>query len=231
MADELDELSKKLFASARAERATEEIRSRILDASSAPVDVGTSSRTTTIIGAAALAAGVAGLFWFGERGVGTVTVDRETLPTTPATKPASNPPEARRDGAERPADEPAKLGASARPSASVERAPASLSDELVLVESARSALASGASERALELLDRYERTLGGTRLRAEASILRMEALAASGRSAEAASLAGEFVKNNPGSPLVDRARSFARDGQSGPSDQNQDQDQDPGRTP
>jgi hypothetical protein len=228
MADELDELSKKLFAVGRAERATEEIRSRTLDASTATVNVGRSSRRTTIIGAAALAAGVAGLFWFGEREVGTVTVDRESLPVAPAAKPASKPPEARSHNAERPtAGQPAKLGASARPSPSAERTAASLSDELALLESARSALASGSGERALELLDRYERTLRGTRLRAEASILRVEALAASGRKAEAASLAGEFVKKNPGSPLVDRARAFAGDAQTGPDDHKKD----PGRSP
>ena len=228
MADELDELSKKLFAAGRAERATEEIRSRILEASSTTVHVGSSSRRTTIIGAAALAAGVAGVFWFGGRSVDTVTVDRETLPAAPAAKPAPEPPEARRHDVERPpADQPAKLGASARPSPSVERTAASLSDELALLESARSALASGSGERALELLDRYERTLRGTRLRTEASILRVEALAASGRRAEAASLAGEFVKKNPGSPLVDRARAFAGDAPTGPDDHNQD----PGRSP
>ena len=229
MANELDELSKKLFAAARAERATEETRTRTLDASSVTLDGGGSpSRATTIIGAAALAAGVAGLLWFGERGGDTVTVDREILRTAPATKPSTKPPEARRHGVEGPtADERAKLGPSPRPSPSLERAPASLSEELALLESARSALASGSSERALELLDRYERTLRGTRLRAEASILRVEALAASGRKAEAASLAGEFLKKNPGSPLVDRARAFAGDAQTGPDDDNQD----PGRSP
>ena len=59
----------------------------------------------------------------------------------------------------------------------------------------------------------------------EAAILRIEALATSGRRAEAERLAREFLKNNPGSPLVDRARSFALSEKSGPGNENQD----PGR--
>ena len=46
--------------------------------------------------------------------------------------------------------------------------------------------------------------------------LRIEALANSGQSQAAAELAARFAKQNPSSPLVDRARSFIREsGQGG----------------
>lgn len=58
---------------------------------------------------------------------------------------------------------------------------------------------------ALAVLDRYG-TLGGTDLSDEAALLRIEALAAQGRGAEAAEQARRFTEEHPDSPLAERAR-------------------------
>lgn len=223
--DELDELSKKLFDAAREERGTKEARDRVLRASLQVAPSESRSRTPAIVAVAALAAGVAGLVWFGQpRSTGT-SIDREAVPHTPTAAKRVEPREPRRAESERPATaEQPKLLVPPRTS-SAGRAPATLAEELALLEEVRSALAGGSSGRALELIDRYERTLRGTHLRAEATILRIEALAKAGKSEEAARLAREFVEKNSGSPLVDRARSFAGDAAEGP------ERQDPGRTP
>jgi hypothetical protein len=208
MSDELDRLASSLFDAARAERAAPEVRSRVLAAAVTSARAKARARVTLVAAMGALAAGVAGLFWFSQRGPGVASIDREHPKAEPAravgareatplpTHAAPLPPITARTPL------PARSAAAPRPAAS-------LSEELALVEDARAALAAGDGRRALALLDRYEGTLHGTKLRAEATILRIEALAASGRSNEAARLARSFVSQNPGSPLVDRARSFA----------------------
>jgi hypothetical protein len=89
-------------------------------------------------------------------------------------------------------------------------APASLSDELSALKVASSALSAGNTQAALSALDRYDRVLKGQKLRAEATLLRIEALSRAGQAEAASRLAQHFVEQNPGSPLVDRARSFVR---------------------
>ena len=86
--------------------------------------------------------------------------------------------------------------------------PASLSDELSALKVASSALGKGDPKAALAALDRYDRVLKGQKLRAEATLLKIEALSRSGQVQAASALAQRFVDQNPGSPLVDRARSF-----------------------
>lgn len=208
MHDELDDFSKKLFAAARAERAATEVRERVLEASVVAARE-TSSRARPVIAFAALAAGVAGALWFGGRGAVTATIDRERVVLAPSAAERST-------GDDSPPAPTAVVPLSPTATASVPRArvvpsahpSASLSEELALLESARAALAAGQNADALAHLDRYEGTLRGTKLRAEATILRIQVLAASGRSSEASRLAETFLKENPGSPLVDRARSF-----------------------
>ncbi len=87
---------------------------------------------------------------------------------------------------------------------------ATLAEELEWLKRARAALRSGDPARSLELLQAYESELGGSDLRDEASVLRIEALAAAGRHGEASVLAERFTTQNPNSPLVDRARSYLR---------------------
>ena len=88
-------------------------------------------------------------------------------------------------------------------------APPSLSDELQALERARAALRGGDGRAALRLLDENG-TAGFTRLAAEATLLRIEALYAVGELAESRRLADEFTTRNPDSHLGDRARSFIR---------------------
>lgn len=92
--------------------------------------------------------------------------------------------------------------------AAVHSAPASLSDELSALKVASSALSAGDPKAALAALDRYDRVLKGQKLRSEATLLKIEALSRAGETQAASALAQRFVDQNPGSPLVDRARSF-----------------------
>jgi thioredoxin-like negative regulator of GroEL len=84
----------------------------------------------------------------------------------------------------------------------------SLAEELETLKHARELLRSGDHQGALRALDAYTNELRGSNLGAEATMLRIEALAAAGRRDEAAGLAQRFVLQNPDSPLVDRARAY-----------------------
>ena len=90
-------------------------------------------------------------------------------------------------------------------------APVTLSDELGALKVASAELNAGDASTALSALDRYEHTLKGTQLRAEATLLRIQALSKAGRAGPASALAERFVTQNPDSPLVDRARSFIQE--------------------
>lgn len=88
--------------------------------------------------------------------------------------------------------------------------PMTLLGELELLKRARTALRSGEAEQALELLERHARERSGKGLDAEATLLRIETLAALGRHADASALAARFVRDNPNGALNDRAKSFIR---------------------
>jgi hypothetical protein len=83
-----------------------------------------------------------------------------------------------------------------------------LAQELAIVDRARSALRSGNAAAALELVSSYERSYKRPRFAPEASALRIEALIALGRRAEAARLARSFMANHPGHPRTVRLREF-----------------------
>lgn len=93
----------------------------------------------------------------------------------------------------------------------VGRAPAvnstTLEEETAMLESARSELAAGKPESALSFLDRYDRVSGG-HLTAQATLLRIQVLAKSGRASLAAKLAQRFVDSDPKGPLAEQARSY-----------------------
>lgn len=101
---------------------------------------------------------------------------------------------------------PKKSEASAPPPAGPPRA--SLGQQLEQIKRARAALRAGDHQRALELLDAYRALPTGGDLGAEASLLRIEALALSGQRDAAAREARQFASNYPNSPLIDRALSF-----------------------
>jgi hypothetical protein len=85
----------------------------------------------------------------------------------------------------------------------------SLGEQLEQIKRARAALRAGDHQRALQLIDAYRALPTGGELRAEASLLRIEALAQSGQRDAAAREAREFASDYPNSPLIDRALSFA----------------------
>jgi hypothetical protein len=86
---------------------------------------------------------------------------------------------------------------------------ASLGEQLEQIKRARAALRAGDHQRALELIDAYRARPTGGELGAEASLLRIEALARSGQRDAAAREARQFASEYPNSPLIDRALSFA----------------------
>jgi outer membrane protein assembly factor BamD (BamD/ComL family) len=104
-------------------------------------------------------------------------------------------------------------------------APLTLEEETSALEKVRDELRSGKPGTALGALDDYERAARNKHLSAEATLLKIQALAASGRASAASVLAERFVNAYPHSPLVDRARRYlvaTADGGSEPSE-------DPGR--
>ena len=74
----------------------------------------------------------------------------------------------------------------------------------------RAILRSGDSTTALELLDRRAREAAGNELDAEATLLRIEALASAGRQRESSDFAQRFVEQNPNSALAERAKAFIK---------------------
>ena len=89
------------------------------------------------------------------------------------------------------------------------QSPPTLSDEVGMLDRARSELREKGPQRALELLDDYDRR-AGSHLRDEATLLRIEALARSGREDEASKLAERFIASKPSSTLADRARGYLK---------------------
>lgn len=101
----------------------------------------------------------------------------------------------------------AQQSSSARASAAKPVDP--LKDELALLQRVRSALAAERAGAALTLLAQYERRHPRGQLRQEATVLRVQALEARGKQAQADRLAEDFLEKNPTSahaPQIERAR-------------------------
>lgn len=81
-----------------------------------------------------------------------------------------------------------------------------LREQIVLLDAARAALANGASERALELLQRYLAKYPVGSFRPEATALRVDALVKLGRNSEARTLADRLARDEDGSPLAERVK-------------------------
>jgi hypothetical protein len=162
----------------------------------------------------AIAAGVALALWrtraVDDRSASIAAEPNVALPMPPSKKAVEPVPAPSTPGSaiSAPSTAPAPLRAIPAPLPSHAPPAATLSDELDALKRAETALASGNARDALAALDRYDHVLHGDKLRAEAALLRMDALSRSGQAAQAAALAARFVAENPGSPLVDRARSF-----------------------
>lgn len=134
----------------------------------------------------------------------------------PAAKPEPALDEAIAPGAAEPerANQPAASvrARSVRKPALPEAHRPSLGSQLEQIKMARTALRAGDHRRALELLEAYRAQPAGAAMAAEASLLRIEALAASGQREVAARAARQFASDFPNSPLIDRALSYAAGG-------------------
>jgi hypothetical protein len=85
-------------------------------------------------------------------------------------------------------------------------APDQLLSEVAELDKARSLLAARAPDRALAALDAYAERFPAGSLRLEATVLRIEALAKSGRNGQAAALAKQFLAMHAHTPLAYRVR-------------------------
>jgi hypothetical protein len=88
---------------------------------------------------------------------------------------------------------------------------ASLKRELAAVDAARATLARGDARKALSLLDAYAQNHPHGRLELEAEVLRIDALARSGRRDAAKARAEAFLRRHPNSVLAARVRAQPSD--------------------
>lgn len=210
--DPHDELSARLFSALRGERPPTGAESRALDAARRAVAGKRSSDASArlLLWAAALCGVLLALVAISRRERPEISIaaekvsapsaaNRAPLPSPEPALPAPSAPEAAA---------PAPLKTAPRVDSSARTLPITLADELDALKVAQQALSASDPQAALKALDRYERVLKGQKLRAEATLLRIEALSRAGRREAAAALAEQFVKQDPTSPLADRARSF-----------------------
>jgi hypothetical protein len=213
MSDALDRLSSELFAAARRDAPSPALRARLLELPpekrrfNAPVALGVGALL-------ALAAAVAVMIRASQGDDVSVDIDREpSIASAPRQRPRPNAEAIAPSPAPATESSPKRGPAAKAPSASpVPPTPLTLSTELALLNEARAHVSQGAPARALELLARHDRAPNAS-LRAEAALLRVEALRAAGDVAQAAELAKEFVERYPESPLADRARRLSTDGE------------------
>jgi outer membrane protein assembly factor BamD (BamD/ComL family) len=104
----------------------------------------------------------------------------------------------------------ANATAPARASTGAAPTNSSLRAELAALDAVRSTLASGDSAGALSFLDAYFHTFPRGRLRPEAEVLRINALAKDGRLDDARKYAQEFLRRRPNSVLAARVQPFAK---------------------
>jgi hypothetical protein len=83
----------------------------------------------------------------------------------------------------------------------------SLADEVKAIQRAKTALSGGNPGGAIKELDAYRESFPRGRLSQEATVLRIEALAASGNQAAAQKLGEQFLKSNEKSPYAARVKS------------------------
>jgi len=201
------ELGARLFAAARRERPAVGVEQRTLAAMLDAVQAHRDRRWARWQVAAPLLLAAAGAaLYLALRPPVLSSITREPIAASPSAAASSTASGDRELPAPLPSRRsPAAPNRAPRPSAAPP-AP-SLSAELTLLDRARGALERDEPAAALAELDAYQRA-GGRRLLEEAELLRIEALARAGDDVEAGSRAREFLATHPGSPLVDRARSF-----------------------
>jgi hypothetical protein len=212
-----DELERLLIGSARSERSSARTRARTLTALGI---TGSAALAATAVSATAAPVGALGkVTWaklvLGLSALGTIAAvpptyhawqrhqaaaHTQTLaaaPQSPTPRPTPTPTESTTSPDEMPA-------VSARASADLRR-------ELGALDAARGSLAHGQPARALARLDAYAAAFPQPHLGLEAEILRIDALARSGRAGEARAHAKSFLRGHPHSVLAARARRYLRD--------------------
>lgn len=130
------------------------------------------------------------------------------LPRATASAPAHPSPRARGDAPPKPSVAPSAAAAAADGAVARSTPAPTFSSELGVLKQVRLALRARDGRAALALLDGYDSGEYGKTLSLEATVLRIEALEAVGQHAEARALARRFVRDNPDSPLAERAQRF-----------------------
>lgn len=138
-----------------------------------------------------------------EDAVETDDVPAEEVESAPAEPSRSTPAS---HGAQQPVQQPPAKAASD-----------SLTKELRMIEAARRSPARGDGAGAIKHLNDYGRQYPKGRLRAEASVLRIEALMAEGDRTAASRLGKALLKQSPNGPYARRIRSVLERGGVGPS--------------
>lgn len=133
------------------------------------------------------------------------------VPSLPAAAPAEipAPDSARFESAEPPASTGARGGSRGARSETKPSVAPPLTAELAALDAARTSLGHADSAGALAALDSYAREFPRGRLKLEAEVLRIGALAKSGQTDAARKRAEAFLKLHPDSVLASRVRSYA----------------------
>jgi len=216
-----DELERLLIGTARAERSSARTRARTLAALGVTGSAALAATAATA-SAGPTALGKVSLTWaklvLGLSALGTIAAvppvyrawQRHQTALALAARPATRTtatPEVDPTATATQAQTGPVLTAAETPAVS----PADLTRELSALDAARSSLAQGQPVRALARLDAYAIAFPRHRLGLEAEILRIDALARSGRRAEARAHAAAFLHEHPRSVLAARARRYLRD--------------------
>lgn len=202
----LDDVERQLFEKARGEAPSPELRARILgrrDASAFERRSARRGRTAVFVGVG-LAAAAAIALTLSQPAAPLSDVVPRAEPTPPVRRPVS--PSLPAPVVDKPL--PSKVETprvTAKPVRSKQR---SLAEQLELLRLARQSLRAGDARRALAVLDEYSAGTNSVDMSAEATLLRIEAMQASGQREQAKRLADRFVAGSPNNPLADRARSL-----------------------
>jgi hypothetical protein len=205
--DPLEALEDALFAAARRERTQSGALERTLGVVVRSHRQRRRRRTLLTLGATlALAAGVA-LIVQASSSSESIQAERIAPKHAVTSVAAPPPPPQLAEASEEPAQAVADGGATLRSGLAPSVVTTTLEEETAMLAKARAELTSGKTDAALASLDRYDRVSGG-HLTAEATLLRIQALAASGRSSLAAKLAQRLVDSDPNGAIAERARHY-----------------------
>jgi hypothetical protein len=220
-----DELETSLLRLARGEGPSPEGRRRILAGIAAASATGAVSTTAEAAAATTSSKGMQALKW-GLLGVAAVAVpaalllgSKDDAPPAlvtpsgalqaPATEvKAPEPPTQAEGPAPVSLDDLPALPEAAQPSAAAPAKQPSLAEEVAQLQKAKLALKGGDAGLALSELKTYSQRFPRPRLGAEATVVRIEALQASGDTSGARALAQRFLSKNPSSPYATRLRSL-----------------------